>query len=248
VAPDAELIVARVLDGDGGGRTSHVMAGIEWAVEQGARVINVSLGGPPYPSDGTDAFSALCNAAVNAGAVVCVAAGNLGPTAHTVGSPAASEQVITVGATVADVRAPSDRVAPFSSRGPTADGRLKPDVVFPGTDVTAARAAGTSLGTIRSAHYTSLSGTSQATPMAAGTVALLLQANPRLQPEDIKTRLRRGARRLADADPAAQGSGRGDAYNTFVAAEGTPVGTEPVMVETPPQRRGCMPLRALTRK
>ena len=233
---------ARVLDADGGGRTSHVMAGIEWAVARGARVVNVSLGGPPYPSDGTDAFSTLCNAAVEAGALICVAAGNLGPTGHTIGAPAAAERVLTVGASVAAPEAPHDEVARFSSRGPTGDGRLKPDVVFPGVGITAPRAAGTALGTLRDTRYTSMSGTSQATPMAAGCAALLLQANPRLAPEELKTRIRRGARRLDGAESTAQGTGRGDAYNTFVAAEGTPVGTEPVSAEGPSEseRGGCL--------
>lgn len=251
VAPDASLVVARVLDAAGNGRTSHVMAGIEWAIEQGARIVNVSLGGPPYPSDGSDAFSQLCNAAVEAGAVVCVAAGNLGPTGQTVGAPAAATRVITVGASTSRADLPDDSVAAFSSRGPTGDGRVKPDLVFPGTAITAPRARGTSLGTVRDARYTSLSGTSQATPMAAGTAALLLQANPRLAPDEVKARMRRGARRLDGAEAVAQGAGRGDAYNTFVAAEGRPLGEEPSNGPPPtavpepaevPERRGCRPL------
>ncbi|MFN2252069.1 MAG: S8 family serine peptidase, partial [Anaerolineae bacterium] len=68
VAPEADLVIARVLDASGNGRTSDVMAGLEWALGQSAQVVNVSLGGPPYPGDGTDAFSLLVNAAVDAGA------------------------------------------------------------------------------------------------------------------------------------------------------------------------------------
>lgn len=251
IAPEAELVVARVLDGAGNGRTSHVMAGIEWAMEQGARVINVSLGGPPYPSDGSDAFSVLCDAAVDAGAVVCVAAGNLGPTGHTIGAPAAAAKVITVGASRSLGDDGREGVAPFSSRGPTGDGRAKPDLLFPGEAITAARATGTSLGTVRAALYTSLSGTSQATPMAAGSAALLLQATPGLQPDEIKSRLRRGARRLPDAAAVAQGAGRGDAYNTFVAAEGRPAGDTPPAEEPPrTERAGCLaaPVAALRRR
>ena len=225
VAPEAELVVARVLDAAGGGRTSTVMAAIEWALDEGARVINVSLGGPPYPADGDDALSLLCNAAVDQGAVVCVAAGNMGPAGHTVGSPGAARRVVTVGAV--EERGGEVRVAPFSSRGPTGDGRSKPDLVFPGVAIAAPRAAGTHLGAPVGDRYTALRGTSQATPMAAGSAALLLQANPRLAPEQVKTRLLRGARPLDEATPVAQGSGLGDAYNTFVDADGDPAVPEP---------------------
>jgi serine protease AprX len=212
-----------VLDESGNGRTSTVMAGMEWAVEQGAQVINVSLGGPPYPSDGTDAFSLLCNAAVDEGVVVCVAAGNLGPGGHTIGSPAAATSVLTVGASEMASGSHAEDIAPFSSRGPTGDGRVKPDVVFPGVGIVAPRSAGTALGKPLDDRYTAVSGTSQATPMAAGTAALLLEANPRLGPADVKARMVRGARRLRDEEPTAQGAGRGDSYNTFVAAEGDPL-------------------------
>ncbi len=224
VAPDAELIVGRVLDAAGNGRTSTVMAGIEWAIEAGAQVVNISLGGPPFPSDGSDALSYLCNAAVDQGVVVCAAAGNLGPAGHTVGSPGAAAKAITIGASEGDPSDSADAVARFSSRGPTADGRAKPDLLFPGVGIVAARSGGTSLGTAVTGDYTSLSGTSQATPMAAGAVALILQANPRLSPAEIKRRLVEGASRLPGAEPLAQGAGRGDAYKAFVAEPGEPLG------------------------
>ena len=251
VAPEASLVIARVLDGGGNGRTSQVMAGIEWAVAQGAQVINISLGGPPYPADGTDALSTLCNAAVEAGVVVCAAAGNMGPSGHTVGAPGAAERVITVGACVADPAAALDSVAEFSSRGPTGSGRVKPDLVMPGVGLVAPLAAGTSLGTPVGQQYMSLSGTSQATPVATGVVALLLQANSRLTPDEVKLRLTRGAHRLPDATANEQGAGRGDAYNTFVSAEGTPLSegvpspTEPDPAGGVPQPAGCLTAAAL---
>jgi serine protease AprX len=220
VAPEAELIIGRVLDAAGGGRTSTVMAAIEWAIDAGAQVINISLGGPPYPADGDDALSLLCNAAVDEGAVVCVAAGNMGPAGHTVGSPGAAHRVITVGAS--DERNGALRVAPFSSRGPTGDGRSKPDLIFPGVAIAAPRASGTRLGATIGERYTALRGTSQATPMACGTAALLLQANPRLRPDQVKERMLEGARELGGISQVEQGRGLGNAYNTFVGAEGQP--------------------------
>lgn len=225
VAPAAELVVARVLDADGGGRTSTVMAGVEWAIEQGARIVNISLGGPPYPADGTDALSVLCNAAVDAGVVVCVAAGNMGPAGHTIGAPSAAKRVITVGACEAAPGDDGDRVAGFSSRGPTGDGSAKPELVFPGAGIVSARAAGTSLGRPIDDRYTALRGTSQATPFASGTAALLLSANSRLSPDEIRDRLVRGAERLAGVDALAQGAGRGNVYHAFVNAQGRPLGS-----------------------
>jgi serine protease AprX len=227
------------------------MAAIEWAVDQAARVINVSLGGGPYPADGSDALSAMCNAAADQGVVVCVAAGNLGPARQSIGSPAAAARAITVGA--ADIRQPLSEsvVADFSSRGPTGDGRAKPDVLFPGRGIIAPRAEGTALGQPVGERYTRLNGTSQATPMATGTAAMLLQANPRLSPDEVKARMMRGARRLSDAPANAQGSGLGDAYNTFVSSAGSPLDGEdsapgaPEPGEQPPVRQpepgGCRP-------
>lgn len=232
VAPEAELIIARVLDAAGAGRTSTVMAGLEWAVREGAQVVNISLGGPPYPSDGTDALSAICDAAVERGVVVCVAAGNMGPNGHTIGSPSAAKRAITVGAALGDP-ARREQVAPFSSRGPTADGRAKPDLIFPGVDIVAARAQGTSLGEPVDGRYTRMSGTSQATPMASGTAALLLESNPRLDPAEVKARLIRGARPLPEAEALAQGAGRGDAFNGFSNSPGSPIGENEDPTETP---------------
>lgn len=248
VAPGAELLIARVLDAQGGGRTSTVLAGIEWALDEGARILNISLGGPPYPADGTDALSQMCDAAVAEGAIVCVAAGNLGPAGHTVGAPGAARSAITIGASELGPR--GERAALFSSRGPTGDGRTKPDLLFPGVGIVAPRAEGSSLGTPVEEAYMALRGTSQAAPMAAGGAALLLEANPRLDPEDVKDRLMRGALPLVGVEPGAQGAGRGDVYNAFVDAAGEdgapapePVGGEPIPdLGRDPGLRGCRPM------
>lgn len=235
VAPDATILAAKVLDRNGSGRQSDVMAGIEWAVEQGAQVINLSLGGPPTPCDGTDALSELVDAAVEAGVVVCVAAGNSGPGPETIGSPGCARRAITVGASVSDPATESDKVARFSSRGPTADGRIKPDLLFPGVGIIAARAGGTSLGNVIDDHYTALNGTSMATPHATGVAALLLAANPNLEPAQVKERMVNGARSLG-VERTAQGAGRGDAYNAFLEQAGEPL-PPPVAEEPSP---GCL--------
>jgi len=198
VAPEAHLYVAKVLDARGGGTMSGVMAGIEWAVlEQNVQVINLSLGSDTS-CDGTDALSTLCDEAVlQAGVVMCVAAGNAGPASQTVGSPGCARYVITVGA-ISD----SDQIASFSSRGPTADGRVKPDLVYPGVNIVAPQAAGTSMGRVVEPGYVSADGTSMATPHAAGVAALMLQANAELTAEQVKTQMVASAVNLGALLPA----------------------------------------------
>jgi serine protease AprX len=230
IAPEASLYVAKVLDAAGSGMMSWVMAGVEWAVEQGVQVINLSLGGSG-PCDGTDALSETCDAAVAAGVVVCVAAGNLGPDAMTVGTPGCARQVITIGASDK-----LDDVASFSSRGPTSDGRTKPDALFPGVDIVAPRASGTTMGYPVDDYYTQASGTSMATPHATGAAALLLQADPTLTPAQVKDLLMQTAKDLG-FDANTQGAGRADVYQAYLQAVTPP--EEPEEPEEPTEPEGC---------
>jgi len=232
VAPECVFYIAKVLRGNGSGSTSDVMAGVEWAVQQGAQVINLSLGSDGA-CDGTDALSVLCDVAVAQGVVLCVAAGNAGPGASTVGSPGCAKTVITVGATTK-----SDQVASFSSRGPTSDGRIKPDVCFPGANIVACRASGTSMGTPIDAWYTSASGTSMATPHATGACALLLQAKPGLSPQQIKDTLMNTAKDLG-LDANTQGKGRAQVFVAYQSALGQEPQPQPPAPPTPPGT-GCL--------
>jgi len=181
VAPGAALVGIKVLNSAGSGSLSTIVNGVNWAVTNkatyGIEILSLSLG-TSTSSDGTDSLSQACNNAVDQGLVVCVAAGNSGPKKYTVGSPGAAEKVITVGA-FADVGHSGFYIASFSSRGPTADGRIKPDVCAPGYKIMAAKAGTTS-------SYVEYSGTSMATPFTAGTVALMLDANPSLTPAQVK--------------------------------------------------------------
>ena len=238
VAPDCVYYTAKVLRGDGSGSTSDVMAGVEWAVQQGAQVINLSLGSDGA-CDGSDALSVLCDSAMGKGVVMCIAAGNAGPGASTVGSPGCAKSVITIGATN-----DSDQIAGFSSRGPTSDNRVKPDLCFPGVSIVACRASGTAMGTPVDSFYTSASGTSMATPHAAGACALLLQAKPGLSPQQIKDLLMNNTKDLG-LDPNAQGKGRAQVFVTYQAALGTtptppPPPPPPTPTPTPTPGQGCM--------
>ncbi len=184
VAPSANLVGIKVLNSAGSGSTSTIISGIEWAITNksayGIKVINMSLGSTGS-SNGQDSLSLEVNQAVSNGIVTCVAAGNSGPGAYTIGSPAAAANAITVGA-MADVGEKGFFQASFSSRGPTADGRIKPDVSAPGYNITSADYS-------NNTGYVTYSGTSMATPFVAGTAALMLQANPSLTPADVKTKL-----------------------------------------------------------
>jgi len=194
VAPGASLYAAKVLDSSGNGPNDQVVAGVQWCSAQpGVRVISMSLGDPEIVPDGLDALSQAVNAAAAAGDVVVVAAGNSGDLPGTINSPGAAAGAITVGA-VSDYSNPvgTDRhddgiyLAGFSSRGPTADGRTKPDIAAPGLSVRAAQ-AGTTSG------YVTFSGTSMATPFVAGAVALGLQAAPAATSAQVKSALAQSA-------------------------------------------------------
>jgi subtilisin family serine protease len=211
VAPGAQLCIAKVLDNQGSAFMSDVMVGIDWAVKQQVHVINLSLSSSP-PGDGNDPLSEACDLAVERGFVVCVAAGNSGPSAGSIGSPGCARQVITVGASTDD-----DTLLEASSRGPTADGRVKPDVLFPGASIISCRAADTCLGNALNSVYTEASGTSMAAAHASGAAALLLEMEPGLTPSQIKRLIMEGATDLG-LEENSEGAGRGDAYAALIAA------------------------------
>jgi serine protease AprX len=177
VAPGAGIYAAKVLDASGSGTLAQIIDGIEWCVyETPARLSSMSLG-TAEPSDGLDSLSQAVNNAVATGHIVIVAAGNSGDGPESVGSPGAARSALTVGA--ASKVGPGLHLAPFSSRGPTLAGVLKPEIVAPGVSIVSAD-SGTTSG------YVASSGTSMATPFVSGTVALALQRDPTLGPSAIK--------------------------------------------------------------
>ncbi|MDT3395111.1 S8 family serine peptidase [Streptomyces sp. B1866] len=221
VAPDAQIIDGKVLDDEGGGTTSGVLAGMEWAVAQGAKVVNMSLGSTDTP--GLDPLEeAVGRLTAEKGVLFAVAAGNNGPQAGTIDSPGSAEAALTVGAVDKE-----DRLARFSSAGLTEGHTLKPDVTAPGVDITAARAAESTPQRPAGPGYATLSGTSMATPHAAGAAALLAQQHPDWMGTRIKQALASSAAQVAGASAYQQGTGRIDlkaAITQRVASERTSVG------------------------
>ncbi|MFD0312826.1 S8 family peptidase [Streptomyces flavalbus] len=205
VAPGARLLNGKVLDESGYGNDSDIIAGMQWAVDEGARVVNLSLGGED--TEGTDPLEeAVDRLSARTGALFVVAAGNDGESgARTIGSPGSSPAALTVGAVDR-----GDVPAAFSGRGPTASGALKPDLTAPGTAIVAARAAGGREGDPAGEGYVSMSGTSMATPHVAGAAALLAQRHPEWDGPRLKGALTASASPSAGRSAYVQGSGRVD--------------------------------------
>ncbi|WP_406517953.1 S8 family peptidase [Streptomyces sp. NBC_00826] len=205
VAPDAKLLEGKVLDDDGFGDDSGILAGMEWAVAQGADIINLSLGGSDTPE--VDPLEAAVNKlSADKGVLFAIAAGNEGPGSGTVGSPGSADAALTVGA-VDD----KDELADFSSRGPRiGDSAIKPDVTAPGVDITAAAAPGSAIDQEVGQNppgYLTISGTSMATPHVAGAAALLKQQHPEWKYTELKGALAASTKPGAYT-PFEQGTGR----------------------------------------
>ncbi|MER5214114.1 S8 family peptidase [Streptomyces sp. NPDC002838] len=203
VAPGADVLNGKVLDDNGFGDDSGILAGMEWAAEQGAQVVNLSLGGLDTPE--VDPLEAAVNKLSDEkGILFAIAAGNSGP--ESVGSPGSADAAITVGA-VDD----KDKLAAFSSTGPRlGDGAIKPDVTAPGVDTTAAAAKGSAIAQEvgeNPAGYLSISGTSMATPHVAGAAAILKQQHPDWKYAELKGALT-GSTKAGKYNPFQQGSGR----------------------------------------
>ena len=215
VAPNVNLIDFRVLDALGFGTDSGVIAAIQEAITlkstYNIRVINMSLGRPIFESYTLDPVDQAVEAAWKAGIVVVVAAGNDGRFAPTdgfgtIGVPANDPAVITVGATMTMGTATrvDDKIASYSSKGPTTlDHIVKPDLIAPGNRQVSLRVKGGTMdknypqyevtSTSGDSEYFVLSGTSMAAPVVTGTVALMLQQNPSLTPDQVKARLMKTA-------------------------------------------------------
>lgn len=217
-APKARLVVAKAFDRTGSGDTSNVIAALDWILRTkkryGTRIVNMSFGAPAVTKCSDDPLCRAATKAWKAGLVVVAAAGNEGPAARTIITPGINPNIITVGAANdrRSVRQSDDTIAPFSSRGPIAGRRVKPDLVAPGVNIISLRAPGSFLdrqepGDRVGKSYFRLSGTSMATPMVSGAIAQLLQRRPCLTPRQVKALLKRTAVKLRRFGPNAQGKG-----------------------------------------
>ncbi|MFJ5707707.1 S8 family serine peptidase [Streptomyces sp. NPDC093105] len=215
VAPGATLAVGKVLSDEGYGTESQIIAGMEWAAKDiDAKIVSMSLGSREG-SDGTDPMAQAVNTlSAETGALFVIAAGNSGAPG-TIGSPGAADSALTVGAVDS-----ADEAAYFTSQGPRyRDQALKPDLSAPGVGILAARSQlteGTGL-------YTSMNGTSMATPHVAGVAALLAEQHPDWTGAQLKDALMSSSKRL-DAPAYALGAGRVDVA-AAIAADVTATGS-----------------------
>lgn len=230
-APKANIIGIKVLNKLGSGSLSTIMDGVQWCIDYNKtnvtnkiNIISMSLGSSaqPYETENDDPMVKIVEAAWNSGIVVCVAAGNDGPDSNTVASPGLSNQVITVGAMddKNTLERNDDLLASFSSRGPTIYGVEKPDIVSPGVNVVSLRAPGSYLDKLQKGNrvandYFVLSGTSMATPICAGVIALMLEDNPSLTPDEVKQHLLNGTDLWRNEDPNLYGAGYINAENSI---------------------------------
>ena len=191
VAPEADLYAVKVLDKNGSGQYSWIVAGIEWAVNNGMNVINMSLGG----GSGTEALKLIMEKAHAAGiAIVCAAGNDSGP----VNYPAKYPQAIAISASDS-----ADKIASFSSRG------AEIVIIAPGVSIYSTKKGG---------GYTSMSGTSMACPHAAGLAALAVGAGAKTA-EEVRTALRAAATPLPNLKPTDQGAGMVDAGKIKAAVQ-----------------------------
>lgn len=184
LAPQVRILAVRVLDEQGSGSLFNIAKGIAYAANQGAKVINLSLGSPPGGAVMRTLANFIASYAERKGALIVAAAGNDG---GAVGYPAAASKFLCVGA-VNQQKA----LASFSNRGPELD-VVAPGVgilsTFPTYEVTANR-----LGLPR--YYASLNGTSMATPMVSALAALIWSQQPSLSPAEVRSRIEKSTQDL----------------------------------------------------
>jgi serine protease AprX len=231
IAPGAHLVVAKVLDDSGRGRISDVIAAFDYVINHqhayNIRIVNLSIAAGVYESYNSDLFTLAARRVFEQGIVVVAAAGNLGsgsdgPQYGGIGAPGNAPWVVTVGASshMGTVDRADDEIAAFSSRGPTAvDYSAKPDLVAPGVGIYSLSDPNSNFylskpqnrlsGTVATPYlpYLTLTGTSMAAPVVAGTVALMLQANPALTPNAVKAILEYTAQMYPGYDALTQGAG-----------------------------------------
>ena len=240
IAPGANLIDVRVLGANGTGLTSDVIDGIDWVIRNktlyNIRIINLSLGHAVMESSATDPLCEAVKRAVDAGIVVVASSGNRGktdtgqPILGGITSPGNSPYALTVGAlnTFVTVDRSDDHVTTYSSRGPTRfDLAVKPDVVAPGNKIVSLESSGAYLPTsYPTTHvagngtnaYMRLSGSSMATGVVSGGVALLLQGSPKLTPLQIKLLVQTGSSYLPEDGLVAGGAGSVNFWSSRRAA------------------------------
>lgn len=192
IAPCSHLIVGKILDREGNGNISSILDAIRWVIDTkdfyNTRILNISVGTESNEDVSEDSILVRgVNEAWDAGLVVVAAAGNNGPAPMSVTAPGISRKIITVGAAddYKHIYIKGKKISNYSGRGPTQECIQKPDVVAPGSNIVSC-----SNQINKGPGYTERSGTSMATPIVTGAIALLLEKYPSMTNKDVKLRLR----------------------------------------------------------
>ena len=211
VAPKCNYIIVKVLNYKGDGNISDVLAGLQWVIDNkekyNIRIVNISVG--TATKEKADENSLLVKAVDevwNHGIVVVVAAGNNGPGPMSISTPGISRKVITVGSSDDNITVElyGNKVTDYSGRGPTSACIKKPDIVAPGSNIVSCNAVkygsrfrpSPFFKSESNMLYTVKSGTSMATPIVSGAIALLLGVHPEMTNLDVKMKLKSSAKDL----------------------------------------------------
>ena len=226
VAPDVNLVTVRAFSAEGQATYADVIQGLDMLMKKrnrlNLRVVNLSFYSEPQGQYWQDPLNQAVMRLWKAGIVVVTGAGNTGPDALTIGAPGNVPYVITVGS-LTDNYTPDDPsddyIPPFSSAGPTYDGFAKPDFLAPGAHVLGLVPEDSTIATdyadvAQGNGYYSLSGTSMSAAATSGVVALMLQADPSLTPDNVKCRL------LSTAVPAMDENSGNPAFSIFQQGAG----------------------------
>src|ERR1051325_555089 len=232
IAPDASLVSLKVLDANGQGTISHIIAALDWVASNykayNIRVVNLSVGAAIHESYWTDPLTVAAKRVTDLGITVVAAAGNMGKNAQDqlqwggITAPGNAPWVLTVGAssTMGTLTRNDDTMAGYSSSGPSfVDFESKPDPAAPGTGTVSLATPGSTFYATKAAYlldgkvklgykpYLALSGTSMAAPVVSGSIALMLPANPTLTPNLIKAILQYTAQQYPGYSALRQGAG-----------------------------------------
>jgi serine protease AprX len=235
-APSSDIVSLDVMDDSGSGKTSDVIAAVEWIYKNKAayniRVANFSLHTGAVNHFWLDPLNVAVSKLWNSGVVVVAAAGNYGNADGPSGvnyAPGSNPFVITVGAVdIGGTSKPKDDArAPWSAYGRTPDGFSKPEICAPGRYLVGPIAAGSTLAVEKASkllgtNYIELSGTSFAAPVIAGVAAQALARNPSWTPDQVKSALMRRARPVAEAAPLSCGVGQVNAVQSVLDTKETP--------------------------
>jgi serine protease AprX len=219
VAPKATLIGVKVAGRNGSADVSTMLQAMHWVAaykdQFNIKVLNLSWGTKSTQDPSVDPLNYAVQRLWSMGIVVVVAGGNSGPQTGTITKPGDDPVALTVGAfdDKQNIDPADDSIPAWSSRGPTAQGLTKPDVVAPGRTLIATRSYGSDVEVenpkaLIAPSYIKGSGTSEAAAVVSGLAAQLLEARPDLTPDQVKAILKGTASPMPSLTPAFQGAGR----------------------------------------